>query len=190
MTGPRRIEGYAIVSADGMIANAAGIMPDELKLDADQRFFAHGLDGVDAVVHGAHSHEQQPRSHLRRRLILTRQIPALAADPSNEKALFWNPAGASFEQAWAALAVLDGSLAVIGGTEVFGMFLPRYDVFHLTRAADVRLPGGRPVFPQVPQRSPEDVLASHSLKPGSPQVLDAASGLTVVSWRRVPKRSP
>ena len=190
MTGPRRIEGYAIVSADGMIANAAGIMPDELKLDADQRFFAHGLDGVDAVVHGAHSHEQQPRSHLRRRLILTRQIPALAADPSNEKALFWNPAGASFEQAWAALAVLDGSLAVIGGTEVFGMFLPRYDVFHLTRAADVRLPGGRPVFPQVPQRSPEEVLASHSLKPGPPQVLDAASGLTVVSWRRVPKRSP
>jgi hypothetical protein len=35
-----------------------------------------------------------PHSYLRRRLILTRQVPAFAADPSNEKALFWNPAGA------------------------------------------------------------------------------------------------
>ena len=184
MTHPRRIEGYAIVSADGMLANAAGIMPGELKFDADQRFFAQGLDGVDAVVHGRHSHERQPRSHLRKRLIVTRRIPALAADPSNEKALLWNPAGASFEQAWAALRVPDGSLAVIGGTDVFGMFLPRYDVFHLTRAPDVWLPGGRPVFPQVPQRTPEEVLASHGLKPGPPQVLDAANDVTVVSWHR------
>jgi dihydrofolate reductase len=181
---PRRIEGYAIVSTDGMIANAIGIMPEELKHDADQRFFMHGLDGVEAVVHGRHSHEQQPHSHLRRRLILTRHGPALARDPSNEKALFWNPAGASFEEAWAALGVPDGSLAVIGGTEVFGMFLPDYDVFYLTRAPGVRLPGGRPVFPQVPQRTPEEVLASHGLAPGPPQELDAASGLSVVGWRR------
>jgi dihydrofolate reductase len=181
---PRRIEAYAIVSVDGMLANAAGIMPDALKLEADQRFFAHGLDGVDAVVHGRHSHERQPHSHLRRRLIVTRQIPALAADPSNDKARFWNPAGASFEEAWAALGVPDGSLAVIGGTDVFGLFLPDYDVFHLTRAPGVQLPGGRPVFPQVPQQSPEQVLASHGLRPGTPQVLDARSGLAVASWRR------
>jgi hypothetical protein len=184
MTGPRRIEGYAIVSADGMLANAAGVMPEELKLEADQRFFTHGLDGVDAVAHGAHSHEQQPHSHLRRRLILTRQVPALAADPSNEKALLWNPAGASFEDAWAALRLPDGSLAVIGGTEVFGMFLPRYDVFHLTRAPAVRLPGGRPVFPQVPQQTPEEVLASHGLAPAPARVLDTPSGLSVTSWSR------
>jgi hypothetical protein len=99
-------------------------MPKELKLEADQRFFAHGLDGVEAVVHGRHSHERQPHSHLRRRLIVTRQIPALAADPSNDKALFWNPAGASFADAWAALGVSHGSLAVIGGTDVFGLFCP------------------------------------------------------------------
>jgi dihydrofolate reductase len=184
MSGPRRIEGYAIVSADGMLANAAGVMPEALKLEADQRFFAHGLDGVDAVAHGAHSHEQQPHSHLRRRLILTRHVPALAADPSNEKALLWNPAGASFEDAWAALRVPGGSLAVIGGTDVFGMFLPRYDVFHLTRAPAVRLPGGRPVFPQVPQQTPEEVLAGHGLEPGPKQMLDAAHGLSVTSWSR------
>jgi dihydrofolate reductase len=190
MTRPHRIEGYAIVSADGMLANAAGIMPDALKFDADQCFFEHGLDGVDAVVHGAHSHERQPRSHLRRRLILTRQIPGLAPDPTDEKALLWNPAGASFEEAWEALHVPDGSLAVIGGTDVFGMFLPDYDVFYLSRAPAVRLPGGRPVFPQVPERTPEEVLARHGLEPGPPQSLDAASRVSVVSWRRPPPQMP
>src|SRR5579872_376193 len=128
MTRPSRIEGYAIVSTDGMLADAAGVMPDELKFDADQRFFADGLDGVDVVAHGRHSHEQQPHSPLRRRLILTRRIAAIAADPDNPKALFWNPAGATFEEAWDALPIGSESLAVIGGTEVFGMFLPRYDI--------------------------------------------------------------
>ena len=84
-----------------MLANQAGIMPDSLKFEADRDFFERGLDGADVVVHGRHSHEQQPHSHLRRRLILTRQIPTIATDPSNEKALFWNPAGAAFEEALA-----------------------------------------------------------------------------------------
>jgi hypothetical protein len=91
-----RVEGYAIISEDGMLANAAGIMPNSLKFEADRHFFERGLDGVDVAVHGRHSHERQPRSYSRRRLIPTRQVPAVAADPSNEKALFWNPAGASF----------------------------------------------------------------------------------------------
>src|ERR1700680_2328971 len=165
-----------------MLTNAAGIMPDSLKFEADRHFFERGLDGVDVVVHGRHSHERQPRSYLRRRLILTRQVPAIAADPSNEKALLWNPAGASFEQALAALGTPDGSIGVVGATEVFGMFLDRYDVFHLSQAPDVRLPGGRPVFPEVPTRTPQDVLASHGLRRGQRQVLDSAKGLVVVSW--------
>ena len=36
MPRPPRIEGYAIVSEDGMLANASGVMPDQLKFDADQ----------------------------------------------------------------------------------------------------------------------------------------------------------
>src|SRR5665213_2413542 len=110
MPRPRRIEGYAIVSEDGMLANAAGIMPASLQFEADQQFFERGLDAVDVVVHGRHSHERQPRSHLRRRLILTRQVATIAADPSNERALFWNPAGASLEQALAMLGTPDGSV--------------------------------------------------------------------------------
>jgi dihydrofolate reductase len=120
-------------------------------------------------------------------LILTRQVAAISPDPSNDKALFWNPGGASFEQALTALGTPDGNVGVIGGTDVFGMFLDRYDVFQLTRAPNVRLPGGRPVFPGVPARTPEDVLASHGLAPGQRQVLDAAKGLAVVSWRRSSK---
>jgi hypothetical protein len=184
---PRRIAGYAIVSEDGMLANAAGIMPDSLKFEADQNFFERALDGVDVVVHGRHSHEGQPHSHLRRRLILTRQVPAIAADASNDKALLWNPAGASFEDALAALGMPDGSVGVIGGTDAFGMFLDRYDVFYLSRAPGVRLPGGRPVFPEVPERTPEEVLAGHGLAGGRRQVLDPAKGLVVVGWERLPK---
>lgn len=170
-----------------MLANAAGIMPNQLKFEADQRFFERGLDGVDVVVHGRHSHEQQRRSDLRRRLILSRQIQSLAADPSNKKAMFWNPAGATLEQALMVLDVAACSMGVIGGTDVFSMFLGRYDAFHLSRAANVRLPGGRPVFSEVPTRTPEEVLASHGLEPGPQQLLDATNGLTLVSWHRASK---
>ncbi len=152
--------------------------------EADQQFFERGLDGVDVVVHGRHSHERQPHSHLRRRLILTRQVPAIASDPTNSKALLWNPAGAPFEHALAELGASNGSVGIIGGTDVFGIFLDRYDVFHLSRVPAVRLPGGRPVFPEVPARTPEDVLASHGLDIGRRQVLDPVAGLSVVSWQR------
>ncbi len=179
-----RIEGYAIVSEDGMLANAVGIMPDSLKFEADKTFFEKGLDSVDVVVHGRHSHEKQRRSALRRRLILTRKVSAITADPSDKKALFWNPVGASLEQAMAVLGVPDGSVGVIGGTEVFGLFLDRYDTFYLSRAPGVRLPGGRPVFSEVPAQTPEEVLTHHGLEPGRRQVLDMERGLAVVSWRR------
>ena len=180
----RRVEGFAIVSEDGMLANAAGVMPDALKFEADRHFFERALDDVDVVVHGRHSHEQQPHSHLRRRLILTRRIPAIAADPSNEKACFWNPAGASFEQALAALGTPNDRVGIVGGPDVFGMFLDRYDFFHLSRAPNVRLPGGRPVFPEVPRWTPEEVLAAHGLEPGQSELLDLAKELVVLSWQR------
>jgi dihydrofolate reductase len=184
MSGSAHIEGFAIVSEDGMLANARGIMPDSLIFEADQRFFERALDGMDVVVHGRHSHERQPRSQMRRRLIVTHQVPAITADPSNEKALFWNPAGASFEQALAAIGTPNGRVGIIGGTEVFGMFLDRYDLFHLTRAPNVRLPGGRPVFPDVPSRTPEEVLASHGLYEERREELDPASGLAMATWQR------
>jgi dihydrofolate reductase len=179
---PIRIEGYAIISGDGMLADSTGAMPDSLRIEADQCFFERGLDGVDVVVHGRGSHEHQSRSHLRRRLIVTRQVAAIAADASNAKALFWNPAGAPFEQAVAALGTPCRSAGIIGGTDVFGMFLDRYDVFYLSRASDVRLAGGRPVFPQVPVQTPEEVLATHGLKAGHRE--RPVENLTITTLRR------
>jgi dihydrofolate reductase len=183
MPRPHRIEGYAIVSADGMIADAEGRQPPELLVKADQRFFHGGLARADAVVHGRFSHEGGAKSAARKRLVLTRSVATLAPHPRHPKGLLWNPAGASFEQAWQALEVADGALAVIGGTDTFGLFLEiGYTAFHLSRANRARLPGGRPVFPEVPRLTPEDVLVRHGLKPGPPQVLDPAADVTLVTW--------
>jgi dihydrofolate reductase len=185
MTGAYQIEGYAIVSEDGMLADANRVMPDSLKFAADYAFFEAALDAVDLVVHGRHSREQQPRSRMRRRLILTQRVPDIAPDPSDPNALMWDPLGASFEDAVAAVGIQVRRIGVIGGTDVFAFFLDRFDAFHLTRAPNVWLPGGRPVFPDVPRRRPEDVLAEHGLHPEPARMLDATRNLSMVTWRRV-----
>jgi dihydrofolate reductase len=185
MLGPHRVEGFVIASCDGMIAEADGEMPLAMRNDADQEFFQAALDRVAVVVHGRHSHEGGPHAAARKRIILTRRTAAIAPDPDHPQAVLWNPAGAPFKAAIAALGAGDGTVAIIGGTEVFSMFLPRYDAFHLSRAARAEIPGGLPVFEGVgPGATPEDVLTRHGLKPGSPRVLDAAAGVTLVTWER------
>jgi dihydrofolate reductase len=186
MPGPTRIEAYAIVSDDGMLADANRDIPDSMKIEADQKFFQDGLDRAAAIVQGRHSYEGGPQAAERFRLVMTRRIDALAPDPAHAKSLLWNPKGATLDQAWARLGTRDGALAVIGGPEVYEHFLGvGYDLFHLSRAAGVRVPGGRPVFPEIgPGRTPEDVLASHGLKPGPRRVLDASAGATLVTWSR------
>lgn len=183
MSGPTKILGFAIVSEDGMLADSNGVMPSSLKFDADQRYFEDGMDRVQVSVHGRHSHEMQPHSARRHRITVTSGVKAIERDPKDEKGILWNPVGASFEQAWDTLDV-SGAIGVVGGTSVFGLFLDRYDEFHLTRAPGVRLAGGRPVFPDVPRQSPEDVMKRHGLVAGPAQTLDAAHGLTVTVWKR------
>jgi dihydrofolate reductase len=180
-----RIEGYVIVSADGMIANAIGVMPDTIRNDADQKFFQSGLDQAAAIVHGRHSHEGGPRADRRKRLVVSRQIAATAPDPSHPNSMLWNPTGTTLEQALGEIGVTDGTIAIIGGTDVFSMFLPLYNRFYLSHAAKAKIPGGRPVFSAVgPNASPEDVLMQHGLKPGARQELDPAAGVSVVTWTR------
>jgi hypothetical protein len=86
-----------------------------LKFGADKRFFERELLRVDVVVHGRHSHEQQPHSHLRQRLIVTGRIAALAADPSNGRAMFWNLGVRRSTKPLAALGALDRRVGVMGG---------------------------------------------------------------------------
>jgi hypothetical protein len=179
-----RIEGYVIISADGMLANAAHVMPDELKIEGDKNFFTAALDRADLVVHGKNSGEEQPNSPKRKRLILTRSVPALAPDPANPRAILWNPAGSTFEQAAEAAGVRSGAVAIIGGPHVFAMFMDRYDTFWLSEAPKVKIPGGEGCFPRVPEFTPQQILKSHGLKPGAPQLLDAAENVTATPWRR------
>jgi hypothetical protein len=179
-----RLEGYVIVSGDGMLADASGTMPDTLKFEADYRFFAAALDKVDLVVHGRRSFEDQPNSPRRRRVIVTSKVAALGDDPDNAKATLWNPAGASFEAACAHAGVTEGTAAIIGGPGVFAMFFGRYDTFWLSQAPRVRVPGGHGAFPGVPERSPEDILRASGLHPAETRVLDAAADVRVTAWRR------
>ena len=184
-----RIEGFVIVSAEGMLANAKHVMPDELKFEGDKQFFRDALDRADLIVHGRHSFEDQPNSPRRKRIVLTRTIGGLAPDPSNPKATLWNPAGATFEAACDQAGGRSGTVAIIGGPHVFDMFMDRYDTFWLSQAPGVRLPDGEPAFSGVPVRSPQQVLAAHGLRAGKSQILDAAEGVVVTPWRRLPQTS-
>jgi hypothetical protein len=179
-----RIEGYVIVSADGMLANADRLMPVGLKFEGDKQFFNAALDRADLIVHGRNSFEDQPNSPKRMRLVLTRGIGAVAPDPANSKATLWNPAGASFEAACEQAGVRSGTVAIIGGPYVFGMFMDRYDTFWLSMAPRVTLPGGEPCFPGVPAQSPQQILAAHGMNAGEAQILDASHDVSVTPWRR------
>lgn len=179
-----RFEGYVIVSADGMLADASHVMPDTLKFEGDKLFFEQALDRAALIVHGRHSHEQQTNSPKRKRLIVTRKIKALTVDPEMPNATLWNPEHASFEEASAFADVASGMVAIIGGPAVFDMFMDRYDTFWLSEAPRVRLPAGEGSFVGVPERTPHEILASHGMKPGAPYMLDAAHDVTVTPWRR------
>ena len=56
------------------------------------------------------------------------------------------------------------------------------DVFYLPRVTGLNLSGGRPIFPQVPQRSAEEVLASSKLTQAAQRPLDLARGVTLSTW--------
>jgi len=179
MIGAFRIEAYVIVSADGMIADASGVQPASLQFEADARQFESGLDRADVIVNGRHSAEGRPNSMSRRRLILTHEVAGVAPDPGAPNARLWNPAGASLEEACAALGLNSGTIAVIGGPQVYILFLKLgYDCFHLSRAVKVRLPGGLPLF----GGDPDAALAAAGLKPRPTRWL--ADGLSLTDWVR------
>ena len=182
------IEGYVIASADGMIADARAEMPDTLKIEADHQFLKRHLDRVDALVHGRRSHEGHPNSSSRRRLVVTRKVAALAPYPGEARTLQWNPAGASFDEACGALGLAAGAIAILGGTEVYDLFLGiGYDVFHLCRAGNARIPGGTPLFSRIRSgETPQEILSGAGLVPGPTEILDESNALTLVSWTRGP----
>jgi len=181
-----RIEGYAVISREGMIAEADGSFPDAIKVEADQIFYHAALARAAAIANGRHSAEILSHSAKRPRLVLTRRIPALQADPKNPHAMHWNPAGATFAEAWAQLGVEDGTLAVVGGTDVFGLFLDiGYDSFFLSCTPGT-VPNGRPVFPGVgPGFSAQECLKRKGYALSASRVLDAASRTILEQYTQI-----
>src|SRR2546423_13128515 len=142
-----------------MQADARNVMPDELKFEGDKAFFTAALDRADLILHGRNSYEDQPNSPRRKRIILTRKVDAIVPDPSNPKSTLWNPAGASFEAACDHAGVDGGTVAVIGGPGVFGMFMDRYDEFWVSVGAAVLLTDGEAFFSGGPEGSPVQILS-------------------------------
>lgn len=179
-----RLEGYAVISREGMIATPDGQFPEQIKIPADHQFYQDSVDRASAVINGRHSAEGGPKEKLRRRIIVTRRVTVLKPDPVNPQAILWNPGAAPFGEAWARLRIDGGGVAaVVGGTDVFGLFLAiGYDVFYLTRT-DASVPRGRPVFPGVGTvTTVEQVLERHGLVLRDTRMLDASVNCRLETW--------
>jgi dihydrofolate reductase len=181
---PIQIEGFAIVSEDGMVADANGVMPSGLIVEADQKFLSDKLDDADFLVHGRHSHEYQPLSGKRRRLIASRTIEAIERSDEHPNALLWNPAGLCLEEAADRLGISQGKAAILGGPEIYRLFLPRYDVFHLSRVDALTLTGGRSLFHDAGTSSPEEALRASGLIDIEREHLDEEGRVTLTTWYR------
>ena len=149
-----KIDGYAIASADGMIAGPDGVMPESLKYEADHVFFMRSLETVDLVAHGRNSHEGHPNSHRVRRFWMTRSVSALEPRPGADREWNWNPEDIGIEDACRAVGLFDGTIAILGGASAYGPFLPVYRAFYLCRAERVEIPDGAPVFLAISAASP------------------------------------
>ncbi|MGI9499716.1 MAG: dihydrofolate reductase family protein [Geminicoccaceae bacterium] len=157
MTNPRvstqltaiAFRGYAVVSADGFIADSHGHMPDALRFEADWAYFQAALDAADITLLGRHTHEVAPNVKHRRRLVVSRGVRAVI----QEDACTWwaNPKEVTPASAVAVVSGSAAEVAVVGGTGVFGWILDEgdYETFHLSVAHQVRLGAGRPLFDDV-----------------------------------------
>lgn len=177
-----RIEGYAVVGDNDRIADAAGEMPDNLKNDAEWKFFQDGLDAADVTALGRRSNDVTPNHRQRRRLVMTRSVSGVER---NGLFVFWNPEGASLEAALAAFDCTVSHLAVAGGRDVFDYFLTgphRYTVFHLSRIKGITHPGGVGVFNAIETmgQTADETLRSSGYLPGSSEKLD--DDVEVVGW--------
>lgn len=88
------------------------------------------------------------------------------------------------EAAAAMLGVRSGMAANLGGPQIYGLFLPRCNIFHLSQVAGLRMPGGLGVFLKVTQLCPKAVLAANKLAKVSGRHLDLSRSVMVLTWRR------
>lgn len=176
------VEGHAIVSVDGMIAAADGSMPAAMRSDADWRLFQAALDVAALVVLGRLGHTRHPNPG-RKRLVLTRSVTDLAADPADPLAMLWNPAGMEIAAVLERLGIASGTLAITGGTGTFDHFVPHYDRFVLSEVRALTLEGGIPCFSKG---HPRFVMPGAGLLARDMEVIDR--GVVQTQWVRAGQR--
>lgn len=138
--------GYAVVSAEGYIADIHGDMPQSLRFEADWDYFQTALDQADITLLGRRTHEAAPNVRHRCRLVISRRVQAIVQE--DEQTWWANP---DQVEAVAVLSKLAGPtcrIAVVGGTGVFDWVRtgPGFSEFHISLAKKVRLGRGRPIF--------------------------------------------
>ena len=134
------IHGYAIVSDNDCIADAAGRTPDILRNDADWAYFQAELNRSAVTVLGRLGHEANPNPKGRLRMILSSSASGLERRADG---WWWNPEALPWDQAIGTVLPEGGRVAVPGGRRVFDLFLAiGYDAFHLTRAEGTLVPNG------------------------------------------------
>jgi dihydrofolate reductase len=185
------IHGHAIVSADDMIADANGRMPEALMNEVDFAYFQEHLDAADLIVLGRIGHEAHANTKKRRRLVVSASGTGLEY---RADAIWWNPVIVLWEEAAVRLLPSGGHVAVPGGRRVFDLFLEiGYDSFHLARANKACLGEGTPLFSACSEldasgklfrQSADMILTTSGLVPGSHEIIDHGADVTRVVWRR------
>jgi hypothetical protein len=185
--GAVEVHGYAIVSEDDRIADAAGLTPASLRNEADWSYFQAELDRAQLTVLGRLGHELNPNTRQRARMVLSASADGLER---RWDGWWWNPAIVDWPEAVRRVLPDGGTVAVPGGRMVFDLFLGiGYDAFHLSRAEGVTVPGGVPLFTECgPGRSAEAILAEHGLRESERRLIDPLAPVTLAVWRR-PRRT-
>jgi hypothetical protein len=180
---PIDIHGYAIVSDDDKIAGADGLLPPSMRNEKDWALYQSGLARADLVVFGRTSHALEPNTRGDRRLVVSRGAAGLE---QRADAWWWDPARVPWAEVVAELLPQGGEVAAPGGQVVFDLFLDiGYAAFHLSRAAGVKLPGGRSLFSACDGgMSAEAVLTRAGLRVGEVIALDPEHGVEMKVWRR------
>lgn len=173
-----KIDGYAIICRNDCIADAEGRLPPALMNEADWQYFQAGLDKSDLVIVGRRSHEAAPNARNRPRLILSRAVAGLMRKADG---WWWNPDQLPWLDVTDRLSLAGKRLAVPGGQAVFDRFLAiGFTAFHLSRAGNAFLPGGRKIFSGLGAGlGAEELLRARGLVPRPARVLDPANDITL-----------
>jgi hypothetical protein len=178
-----RLIGHAITSADDRIADASGRMPETLRNEADWALFQAALDRAALTLIGRASHAATSNRKRRRRLIVSGSASGLE---QRADGMWLNPADVSVGEALGRVLPDGGEVAVVGGQGVFELVgAAGFTAFHLARARQVRLPGGRGLFAACEHGVlAASVLSGFGLIADDDALLDPEAEVTLTIWRQ------